>query len=277
MKGKTMLNAKTLRATSVAALLLGTAGAASAADMMTAPPPPPVPTAAPMGGDSGFYLRGDVGVGVYDHASITTQPPLAGLSTLNSSIDSTVIGGVGVGYQVNSFLRGDVTGEYRFNANHRHVDFFTGPPINSNLITGKIGGFVGLANGYIDLGTWNRITPFVGAGVGVASMTMGKTTDYNLTAGGIGGTGPAKTSTHLAWAIHAGLGYDLGSNWKAEVAYRYLNIGNVNGGTVTCVGACPYYVRIKDLASHDIRFGFRYIFADAAPMGYAPGPLVRKY
>lgn len=274
-----MLNAKTLRATSVAALLLGTASVASAADMMNAPPPPPVPAAAPMGGDSGLYLRGDVGLGLYDHSTIVSLPPLAGLSTVNSSINGAVVAGVGVGYQVNSFLRGDLTGEYRFRANHRHMDAFALPAPGSNLTTGSIAGFVGLANAYVDLGTWNRITPFLGAGIGAASMTMGATRDtgYGSAAGSFG-YGAAKTTTRLAWALHAGLGYDLGGNWKAEAAYRYLHIGNLNGGTVTCTPACaPYSVQVKDLSSHDLRFGFRYTFADAAPMAYAPGPLVRKY
>ncbi len=271
-----MLRLTTLRLAGLAAAL--SVGTAFAADMIAPPPPPMIaPPPAPLDVGSGFYLRGDVGVATYNYTRIDTVPVIAGLRTVNSSIDSAVFVGVGGGYQFNSFLRADVTGEYRFNTNHRHVDVFTGPPANSNLITGKIGGFVGLANVYVDLGTWHRITPFFGAGLGFATLTMGKTTDYQLTAGGaIGGTGPSKTQTNLAWAIHAGLGYDLTANLKAEVAYRYLNLGSVEGGTVNCAGACPYRVRIKNLDSHDVKFGLRYVFADA-PIAYAPGPLVRKY
>ncbi|KAF0229570.1 MAG: opacity type [Beijerinckiaceae bacterium] len=275
-----MRSLQTLRAAGIAALLAtASTGIASAADMLAPPPPPPMMQAPPpldVGG--GFYLRGDVGTGLYSNSSIRTVPAVAGLRTIDSSIDGTHFIGIGAGYQYNSYLRTDFTAEYRLDAKHRHTDVFTGPPVNSNLITGKVGGFVALANAYVDLGTWHRITPFVGVGAGFATMTMGKTTDYNLTAGGaVGGTGPSKTQTRFAWALHAGVGYDLTQNWKAEAAYRYLRIGDVNGGQVTCAGACPYNVRINSLASHDIKVGLRYAFADMAAPMYAPGPLVRKY
>ena len=276
-----MHSLQTLRAVGIAVLLAtGSTGIASAADMLGAPPPPPAMMQAPppLETSSGFYLRGDIGVATYADSGIDTRPTVAGLRTINSSIDSAAFIGMGAGYQFNSYFRADVTGEYRFRANHRHTDVFTGPPVNSNLITGSVGGFVGLANAYVDLGTWHRITPFIGAGAGFSTMTMGKTTDYNLTAGGaVGGTGPAKTQTRFAWALHAGLGYDLSANWKAEVGYRYLRIGDLDGGQVTCAGACPYAVRIKSLASHDLKVGLRYAFADMAAPMYTPGPLVRKY
>lgn len=274
-----MLSLKVLRSAAFAVLLsAGGAGLAQAADILRgAPPPPPLEPPPALDVGSGFYLRGDVGAAIYDHANIRTIPPLAGLNTVDSSIDSSAFIGIGAGYQFNSFLRADITGEYRFTADHRHTDAFVG---GGNLIKGSLDGFVGLANVYVDLGTWHRVTPFVGAGIGMASMRMGKTSDYQLNTGGtLAATGPAKTTTQFAWAIHAGLGYDLGANWKAELAYRYLRIGDLDGGSVNCAGGgggCPYVVRIKDLASHDIKLGVRYLFADAAP-AFAPGPLVRKY
>ncbi|MCA0399197.1 MAG: outer membrane beta-barrel protein [Proteobacteria bacterium] len=271
-----MLSLNSFRGAGLAMLALAGSGlGASAADMMSPPPPPPMMPPPALESTSGFYLRGDIGVGLYDHSRIVTLPPVVGLSTLSSSVNGTAFVGVGAGYQVNSFLRGDITAEYRFHTKHRHVDVFTPP--QSNLITGTVGGFVGLANAYVDLGTWHRITPFLGAGIGFASMTMGRTNDYQLNAGGaLNGTGPSKTQTRMAWALHAGFGYDLTANLKAEVAYRYLHIGNVDGGRVTCAGACPYNVRIRGLASHDVKVGLRYMFADAAP-SFMPGPLVRKY
>ncbi len=267
-----------LRTAVIAAFVAGTSALpAMAADMLSAPPPPPpmAPPPALIDAGGGFYLRGDLGVGVSDFARIDTTPPLAGLTTVDSSINATGILGVGAGYAFNSWLRADVTAEYRFDAKHRHVDRYVG---GGNLITGNVGGFVGLVNGYVDLGTWHRITPFVGAGVGMASLTMSGTRDLNIVSGGTV-TGADKTETRFVWALHAGLGYDLTSNWKAEVGYRYMHFGDVKSGSVACVPAgpaCPYQVRIKDLSSHDLRFGMRYIFADAAP-AYSPGPLMRKY
>lgn len=277
-----MRSSRTLCAAGISALLtFGGAGVALAADMLGAPPPPPPMMPPPaMEASSGFYLRGDIGASIYNHSRIDTLPSVASLRTIDSSINATGTFGVGAGYQFNSFLRSDVTVEYRVATRHRHVDSWTVPGNGGNLITGKIGGVVTLANAYVDLGTWHRITPFLGAGIGFSSMTMGRTNDTGLgVAAGSFASGPSKTTTQLAWALHAGLGYDLSANWKAEAAYRYLHIGSVNGGNVACGGGgpgCPYHVRIRNLDSHDLRVGLRYVFADMAPM-LPPGPLVRKY
>ena len=268
-----------LRSASIAALLaVGTSAAAIAADMM--PPPPPMMHAPPpvldVGG--GFYLRGDVGLGLYDHSGMDTLPPLAGLTTTHSSINGTGFFSIGAGYQFNSFLRADVTAEYRAATSHRHHDSFNIPAGNgSNVITGKIDGIVTLANAYVDLGTWHRITPFVGAGIGFASMTMSKSHDtaYGVAFGSFGDA-PNKTQTRMAWALHAGLGYDLTANWKAEAAYRYLHVGNVDSGQFACTPVCAgYKARIHDLSSHDLKVGLRYVFNDTLMM--MPEPLVRKY
>jgi len=271
-----MLSLKSLRSAAVAALLASaSAGMAEAADILRGPAPPPLAPPPVLDAGGGFYLRGDVGIGIHDHKTIDTLPPLAGLRTIDSNVNTTGFVGIGAGYAFNSWLRTDVTGEYRFSARHRHVDTYTG---GGNLIKGRLDGFVGLVNAYVDLGTWHRVTPFIGAGIGAASLTMSSTRDIKV-ANGTVAAGTNKTETHFAWALHAGLGFDITSNWKAELAYRYLHIGDVKSGTVQCPGApCsgPYHVRIKSLDSHDVKLGLRYMFADAAPI-FAPGPLVRKY
>lgn len=256
------------------------AGGALAADMLAPPPPPPPMVQAPPPIDvgSGFYLRGDVGVGMYNYERLDLVPPVAGASTLHNSLDSTVFFGIGAGYQFNSWLRTDATIEYRTPSKFSVTEQIAGPPVGWNITKGRVSGIVGLANAYVDLGTWHRITPFIGAGIGFASMTTSNVRDtgYGAFAGG-SGSASNKTSTALAWAIHAGLGYDLTTNLKAEVAYRYLNIGDVNSGRVVCTVPCAAYnAKIKNLDSHDVKFGMRYVFADTAvPM--MPGPLVRKY
>ncbi len=66
-------------------------------------------------------------------------------------------------------------------------------------------------------------------------------------------------------------------NLKAEAAYRYLHIGDVNTARIVCTVPCaPFNARIKGLDSHDLKVGLRYVFADS-PVAYAPGPLMRKY
>lgn len=274
-----MRSLTTLRAAGIAALLAtGSTGLAYAADMNYPPPPPPMapPPALDVGG--GFYLRGDVGLGIYDTKDISLQPPVAATRTLSSSLNGAAFIGIGVGYQFNSFLRGDITGEYRFGSKFRVFEETAGAPPGYNITRGTFSNAVLLANGYVDLGTWHRMTPYLGAGVGMAAVMTSKVTDtgYGAFAGG-SGRAADQTKYNFAWALHAGVTYDLTANIKADVGYRYLNLGTVNSGNVVCTVPCaPYRARLRQLDSHDLRIGLRYVFADIAPM-YAPGPLIRKY
>lgn len=274
-----------LRTAQMAALVAGTQSLpASAADMLSAPPPPPMMAPAPhIDAGGGFYLRGDIGVSNHDNGGVFLAPGGANFQTMSSSLGNSVFLGVGAGYAYNSWLRGDATIEYRSAAKFRISELDTRGTAGTgddgiNVTTGKVSAVVGLLNGYVDLGTWHRITPFIGAGAGFATIFTNDVRDvgYAAFAGGTG-SAPSKTDTRFAWAIHAGLGYDLSTNLKAEVGYRYLNMGTVNTANVVCTIPCTTFnARIKDLSSHDIKFGMRYIFADAAP-AFAPGPLVRKY
>ncbi|HRE22461.1 MAG TPA: outer membrane beta-barrel protein [Rhabdaerophilum sp.] len=283
-----MRSLKTLLAAGYAALLAtGTAGTALAADMTAPPAPPPMPMAPPPALDAGggFYLRGDIGVGSHNDSGILNVPGGANYQVLASSHGSTAFIGIGAGYAFNSWLRADATLEYRKASKFKLTELDTRGTVATgddgiNVTSGKVSAIVGLANAYVDLGTWHRITPFIGAGIGFASITTSDVRDVGYAAFA-GGTGRAadKSSTRLAWAVHAGLGYDLSTNLKAEVAYRYLNMGTVNTGTVVCTVPCTAYnARIKSLDSHDIKVGLRYVFADMAPApSFMPGPLVRKY
>ncbi|MCZ8376359.1 MAG: outer membrane beta-barrel protein [Beijerinckiaceae bacterium] len=274
-----------LRTAQMAALVAGTQSLpASAADMLSAPPPPPMMAPAPhIDAGGGFYLRGDIGVSNHDNGGVFLAPGGANFQTMSSSLGNSVFLGVGAGYAYNSWLRGDATIEYRSAAKFRISELDTRGTAGTgddgiNVTTGKVSAVVGLLNGYVDLGTWHRITPFIGAGAGFATIFTNDVRDvgYAAFAGGTG-SAPSKTDTRFAWAIHAGLGYDLSTNLKAEVGYRYLNMGTINTANVVCTIPCTTFnARIKDLSSHDIKFGMRYIFADAAP-AFAPGPLVRKY
>jgi opacity protein-like surface antigen len=284
VKGNHMRRTTWLSIAKLATLATGTlALPANAADMLSAPPPPPMIAPHPIDAGGGFYLRGDIGVSNYDNGGISLQPGGPNFQTISSSLGNAAFIGVGAGYAFNAWLRTDATLEYRSAAKFRITELDTrGTPAGGddgvNVTTGKVSALVGLVNGYVDLGTWHRITPFIGAGVGFATVFTNDVRDVGYAAFA-GGTGSAsnKTDTRFAWALHAGLGFDLTSNLKAEVGYRYLNMGTVSSGNIVCTVPCTTYnARIQDLSSHDIRFGMRYIFADAAP-AYAPGPLVRKY
>ena len=48
---------------------------------------------------------------------------------------------------------------------------------NADFYRGNVSSFIGLVNGYVDIGTWYGITPFVGAGVGFSNNRLSGLTD----------------------------------------------------------------------------------------------------
>jgi len=266
---------------------------AQAADILTAPPPVPAAPLVDVGG--GFYLRGDVGVGSLRTGEYRQRElNQAGGLFLRRDIDDTFFVGVGAGYQFNSWLRADVTGEYRGATKFGGTDQynFTCPfqagscgavgqvlPRN-NVWSGSLQSPVLLANAYGDLGTWSGITPFVGVGVGGAYNKVYGVTDYDPSDLGGGGFARNNAEWNFAWALHAGLGYAVSSTLKLELAYRYLNLGEVKSGNLGCLGNVPCSfgpLQVKEIDSHDVKLGMRWLLSEPVPVAHAPGPLTRKY
>lgn len=284
--------------------------AANAADLL--PPPPMVssPAVVAVQDFSGWYLRGDIGLGLHNNTKIQNVPnPLAqGAPGFNptaynlspAAMSTATFIKLGVGYQINSWFRTDVTVEYRgstFSANdelswNNGAQFY----VLRNFYRGNMASFVGLLNGYVDLGTWYGITPYVGAGAGFASTTLHGVTDNgysNLYAGpgafassNTGGYYNSKTTSSFAWALMAGLSYNVTSNLKLDFGYRYLNYGKASAGAPNCfnggpgVSACNNVLQFSRGHSHDFSIGLRWMLADYAPPIMAPPPpppLIRKY
>jgi opacity protein-like surface antigen len=231
---------------------------------------------------SAWYLRGDIGMSnqkvdrihniLMDDAPQFTWVDKGGFS-------SAPIFGLGVGFQLNNWLRFDATGEWRGGATFQAMDRFfnTGTDrVNTNDYTAVKSEWVLLANAYFDLGTWWCLTPFVGAGVGFSRVTIDHFRDNNIIEGG-GGVADAASKWNFAWALHAGLAYRVTPGFTVELAYRYLNLGdgitadvfNIDGTNSTIGNGTTFH----GLTSHDLKLGVRWSL-DAMP-AYAP-PLMRK-
>ncbi|KMO34123.1 outer membrane protein [Methylobacterium aquaticum] len=284
-----------------------------AADLGLLPPPPPLPPP-PVEFGGGWYLRGDVGASIYSTPKLSTVPSPDVINYYNSDLGGGAFAGIGVGYQFNSWLRGDVTGEYRFSSGFHTNDHYkwkdtstdeNGLRLNDNTTyeatNGNYSAAVVMVNGYADLGTYYGITPFVGAGVGAAfhrfsgvSETSQINTTYTYadnpdwgTAGAptriSGGSYKNQMKTSFAWALHAGLSYAVTPNLKLELAYRYLNMGEGSTGVLNCFcGTTLTPIKVRDIEAHDVKLGMRWMFGAPVVAAYEPPPppmmpLVRKY
>jgi len=261
------MSVRRLKILIVASLALTGIGAAQAADYAP-PPPPPVyvqPPPPPEPCCDTWYLRGFVGAGMNSGKDAEFIQNPANYSDFGfdstSYGDQMFVGGV-IGYAWNNWLRFEGTAEYRSKSHVYAFGHYTTGGFALDTYDANIKSWVFLANAFVDLGTWNCFTPFVGAGVGAAYNTLTNFTDINPSKAGFG-TGPDASEWHLAWALYAGVSYEVTKNFSMDLTYRYLNYGSVTG-TINCFSGCnaPDSFKFVDLHSHDIMLGFRWMCCD---------------
>jgi opacity protein-like surface antigen len=286
-------------ASAAAASLIGTA--AYGADMQVLPPPPPPPmyqpppvayqpppvvVAQPMGG---WYLRGDIGVGIQNFSDFPHSQTNsafvwpASWTIVQRDIQDTAIIGFGVGYEWNNWFRTDVTAEYRtramFKATGRFFEFCAGGGACFDVTEGNVSSAVFMANTYLDLGTWWCITPYIGAGLGAAFNRVTGVQDLGINSSGTVGFGLTQSdfsNWNFAWNAQAGATYNVSHNFKVDFNVRYLHLGSPQTAEVFCQNTptCPgAFYNLSNMNSWDFRVGLRWMLQpDVTPVIMAPPP-----
>ena len=246
------------------ALVLALCAPANAADIYDGglkggydvPPPPP--------SDRGLYFKGYVGQANSNVGSIWTELFDESFQVRHKEIKSSPLFGIGVGWQARHWLRFDGTIDYRGDATFLGQDTYGIGGPGANEYTADISSWLGLANAYIDMGNWCGFTPFIGAGIGFASISVNGMRDdgINLPAGNSPSVafGADKTSTNFAYAFYAGASFDVSPQVALDLTYRWANLGSAQSGVVTTYdGAASISgVHINDITSNDVMLGVRY-------------------
>ena len=214
------------------AALLGSVAPSVAADLglkdSYAPPPP----------QRTWYLKGTIGMHNHDVGEIWNEEYASGKFTVgHTDMKSAPFFGLGIGVDHGRWLRFDVTGEYRgkwlFIAQDiNHVDGYT------NEFTADMESWLGLFNAYIDIGTWCGVTPYVGGGIGMASVSVLGLKDVNVPNQGVA-FGGDNTEYNFAWALYAGMSYDVTDRFTLDLGYRYLDLGDAKSGEVNAYNGDP--------------------------------------
>lgn len=253
-----------------------------------APPPPPPPVIEEFGG---WYIRGDIGmtnqaVTNLDNVLFATA---TGFRIVDMNFESGLLFGLGVGYKWNSWLRFDVTAEYRGETGFHGMDVYTdavAPTNRFNNYTAKKSEWLYLFNVYADLGTWGGVTPFVGAGIGLSRIGIHSFRDAGIGAGSVPALAYAESDYkwNVAYALHAGLAYEVTKNFTLELAYRYVYLGDGQSGDIIAydgTNSIRNPMIFKGIDSHDLKLGVRYLFASAPQPQYQMQqvfqPLMRKF
>ena len=273
-----MRSVKFLVAAGAASLL---SSVAFAADMPIQPSPMYAP--APVEDFGGWYLRGDIGFSNQRVSRLNNALDAGNTTSVQHlGFDTAGIFGLGAGYKFNNWFRADVTGEYRGNSQFFGTDAITYPGgVGTDTYHGTKSEWVVLANAYVDLGTWWSMTPFIGAGVGGARVSIANFTDQGIANSGGGAVpglafGDNVSKWNLAWALHAGVAYRVTPSFTVELAYRYLDMGDgLTGDLRTFDGTNTIYnpTTFKNITSHDLKLGVRWNLE--TPPAYEPA-VVRK-
>jgi opacity protein-like surface antigen len=119
------------------------------------------------------------------------------------------------------------------------------------MFNGQVETFTALFNGYVDLGTWSKLTPYVGGGIGAAYVVVSNYSNPTAVAP-MPSTALAEHRWNLAWAATAGVSYNVTRDFLIDASYRHVEMGDASGGP-------SRDLTIKRLSGDEIRVGFRYI------------------
>jgi len=162
----------------------------------------------------------------------------------------------------------NITGEPG-NFSNTTTQIGTAPSGNAPGTTGWTGGpvdplhtsvttYTAMVNAYKDLGNYRGFVPYVGAGIGIAYNRLGDVsfTNNQYLTNSIRGN----NDISLAWALMAGVGYQISDRAIIDVGYRYIDMGQISSQRSDTGGFVDPAVKIKDLTANEIKIGLRYYF-----------------
>jgi len=184
---------------------------------------------------SGWYLRGDVGY--------NASTPVYDFTLLGESPEHTRFNGsIGAGYHFNDWVRGDINFGYMGGDKFSYDD-------GTDSGSASLHMWSGIVNGYVDLGTYAGLTPYVGVGAGVLYSRSKLAIDSPTLGVNFDGS---DSQYKFAYTLNAGASYKLSNNVSIDVGYQFLSSPStkyVNTNTLT---------EDKDVDIHQVRVGLRY-------------------
>jgi len=243
-----------------AVLLLAGATSAGAADLYRGMKDPYMPAAShPVS----WYVRGDYSYSWMDVGNVA----MPSFAFSPQSIDNTWALGGGIGRYFGRGVRGDVTYEWRGS-----VDVQGGGTPSTDL---DVKSSVILANLYYDFRAGERLTPYIGVGLGAAhhetsgGSVVSSCGSVCVYGGSKNWTPAGALMAGLSWRIDRGAhapvsikddGYAASAPGRLhlDVGYRFLYLGDTHAGSIVGVTPTTPGPRIEDMTSHEIRVGVRW-------------------
>ena len=239
---------RTLLRVCFAALGLGIAGTADAADYDGQ-----LPGEGFNGMFNCLYARVDGGVSLFARPDVI-QPIGAGFSNgnggtlttaINAGIDPAGFFEGGVGCQVADSMRIEITGGLRLKS---ALDDAFPASLDANISSQNV-----FVSTYWDITNYGGFTPYVGGGIGAARH------DLSDISAPLGAADAAEYD--FAYHVTVGFSYDLTQNMKFDLAYRYVDLGEVVSGIdLNAAAADQGAIGVSNIEAHEVKVGLRYSF-----------------
>lgn len=197
---------------------------------------------------SGWYLRGDA---AYLPKRDITDFDFGSFGISHDEDQYKVFASAGVGYRLNDFLRGELNIGYL--PGDKTVISRTDSAGSYSMIM-KNRAWTGLINGYVDLGTYAGIMPYLGAGIGLYRNRYSVGSYYTDVNGSVSQV-EKKTRYTMAYTLNAGAAYQLSENLQVDLGYQYLSAPHAEYAAVKDLAKPPVY---KGLNYHQLKVGLRY-------------------
>ncbi|MER9213014.1 porin family protein [Mesorhizobium sp. M0663] len=201
---------------------------------------------------SGWYLRGDVS---YLVQKSFKDKDFAFTPASFDEKEDPIFASIGFGYHFNDYLRADLNVGY-LPGNKIDVGYNDGTTVASATL--KNYAFSGILNGYVDLGTYVGITPYLGAGVGVVQSKRRLSASYftdNADPTDDFVRHDNKTQYSFAYTLNAGLAYQVSKNVSVDLGYQYFSAPDAEYVTAESLTSFP--IR-KGINNHQVKVGLRY-------------------
>ena len=217
-----------------------------------------------MRGDIGYSLSADpdirlpiVNNGVYDGDSVS-----------GISFDDAWMGEIGVGCGSGpQGFRAEIASSFR----GRKDISGTSPAAGGSSLNTAVASYALMFNVYKDLGRWQRMVPYIGAGAGLS---------YNMVSDVYFADNPSLTNTisgksdiAFSWSLMAGLGYQISRSAVLDVGYRYIDLGSGRSSRIAADGNANSLVTIDNITAHEFKIGLRYHLGQAAPSAITYGDM----
>lgn len=184
----------------------------------------------------GFYVRADAGVSIPNKYTgvISKINPLCS---------------VGAGYHFNDIFRTDLNLQYR------------SITIDNSLYAKEANNLSAVWNAYLNLSdSQDSVIPYLTAGIGYGKNKLSgfsKTVDDSTI------TQSGKTTNNLIWNAGAGVTIAIINDLRLDIAYRYYNLGKLEGKSTifnAIEGATNGLFELKSMCANEITVGLIYKF-----------------